>query len=133
MAGRSLPAASREQLGANLARFGAEDATILEGDAFELLQGGALAGRRVGVYYYDGAHAYEAQLDGLRLVEPHLADGALLVVDDADWEDVARATADYLAAQPRARLLLEIPGESRGHPQWWEGVRVLAWDAGGTA
>jgi len=124
---RSLPPADRAQLEAKLERFGARGARVLEGDAVELLRAGALDGRRVGAYYYDACHSYDAQLEGLRAVEPHLAPGALVVVDDADWEDVARAVGDYLADQPRARLLLEIPGRERGCPQWWEGVAVLAW------
>jgi predicted O-methyltransferase YrrM len=123
-AGRSRPRAGLE---ANLREFGVEGATILEGDAFELLEGGALGDRRVGVYYYDGPHDYDSQVRGLRAVEPWLADEALLVVDDHDWEEVARATADYLAAEPRARLLFDIAGTDKGQPQWWEGVAVLAW------
>jgi protein O-GlcNAc transferase len=120
----------RAELEANLERFGlAGRATILEGDAFELLRGDALAGRRVGVYYYDAAHSYEAHMDGLRLVEPYLADEALLIVDDSDWEQVARALRDYLSSQPKARLLVEVGGKSRGLPHWWEGMQVLAWKA----
>lgn len=118
---------SREELAANLERFGCTHAEILEGDAFELLRRGALAARRIGVYYYDNGHEYQQHLDGLRLVEPHLASPALMIVDDSDWERVSRATADYLEGQPRARLLLEIDGNTRGQPWWWEGVQVLAW------
>jgi predicted O-methyltransferase YrrM len=125
--GVDLPAASREGLEANLRAFEAEGATILEGDAFELLEGGALGDRRVGVYYFDGPHDYDSQVRGLRAVEPWLADEALLVVDDSDWEDVGRATRDYLAVEERVRVLVEIPGHERGHPQWWDGVTVLGW------
>lgn len=125
--------ASREQLLANLRRFGLDGVTILEGDAFALLPGGALGARRVGVYYYDAAHSYEAQLEGLRIVEPFLAERALLIVDDTDWKQVAAAMRDYLAAQPQARLLFSIPGREKGLPAWWEGVQVLAWDASGYA
>jgi protein O-GlcNAc transferase len=125
--GRKLPPASREGLEESLRSFGCEGAVILEGDAFEVLEGGALGDRRVGVYYYDGPHDYESQVRGLRAIEPWLADEALLVVDDHDWEHVTRATRDYLAAEPRARLLLEIGGEPKGQPQWWEGVAVLGW------
>jgi predicted O-methyltransferase YrrM len=124
--GRSLPAADRARLDQNLARFGVE-ATILEGDAQELLRSGALGERRVGVYYYDAGHSYEQQLEGLKVIEPYLADSALLIVDDSDWADVERATRDYLAGQPRAQLLFEIPGREQGQPQWWEGVTVLGW------
>jgi predicted O-methyltransferase YrrM len=129
VSGRKLPAASREGLEANVRRFGAEGATILEGDAFEVLEGGALGDRRVGVYYFDGPHDYDSQVRGLRSVEPWLAEEALLVVDDHDWDEVTRATADYLAAEPRARLLIEIPGADNGHPQWWAGVAALGWRA----
>ena len=125
--GRKLPAASREGLEENLRRFGLEGATILEGDAFEVIEGGALSDRRVGVYYYDGPHDYDSQVRGLQAIEPWLANEALLVVDDHDWEHVARATGDYLAQQPRARKLFEIGGADKGRPQWWEGVAVLAW------
>ena len=125
--GRELPAASRAGLEENLRRFGAETATILEGDALEVIEGGALGDRRVGVYYYDGPHDYDSQVRGLRSIEPWRADEALLVVDDHDWEQVARATRDYLSAEPRVRLLFEIDGHDRGFPQWWEGVAGLAW------
>jgi predicted O-methyltransferase YrrM len=119
---------SREGVEASLERFGlAGRAEIVAGDAFEVVPAGALAGRRVGVWYYDALHTYEAQLEGLRIAEPHLAPGALIVVDDTDWEQVGRAVDDYLAGQPRARRVLSIDGKERGQPQWWEGVEVLAW------
>ena len=125
--------ASRDQLEANLRRFRLDVPTIVEADAFEAVPSGALAGRRVGVYYYDGGHAYEQQVDALRMIEPWLADRALLIVDDTDWEHVERATRDYVDQQPRARLLVWIPGKDNGYPAWWEGVKVLAWEAHGDA
>ena len=54
--------------------------------------------------------------------------GALLVVDDTDWENVERAQDDYVAGQPRARRVLTIEGKERGFPQWWEWMQVLVWD-----
>jgi len=124
----SFSEASREQLEANLERFGvAGRPTILEGDFHEVLTGGALSERSVGVYYYDAGHSYEDQLDGLRLIEPYLADEALVIVDDSDWERVERADRDFLASQSRAQLLLDIPGKDKGFPHWWEGVHVIAW------
>ena len=120
-------AGGRALLEANLRRHGLTGHTILEGDAFAVLRGGALTGRQVGVYYYDAAHDYRSQLDALRLVEPYLVDGALLIVDDTDWRQVRRALRDYRRSQPRARLLVEIAGKDRGQPWWWEGVQVLRW------
>jgi predicted O-methyltransferase YrrM len=124
----SMGEGSREQLELNLARFGlAGRPVLLEGDAFETLRSGALEGRTVGVYYYDNGHEYEQQLDGMRLIEPYLASPALVIVDDTDWERVERAVNDYLEQQPRATEILSIDGKDRGHPEWWEGMRVLRW------
>jgi hypothetical protein len=61
------------------------------------------------------------------MVEPWLADEALLIVDDYDWDEVRGGTAQYLAGQPRAELLVEIAGEEGGRPWWWDGVAVLGW------
>jgi predicted O-methyltransferase YrrM len=129
----SLGGGSRALLEANLGRYGLAGHTILEGDAFALLRRGALGDRRIGVYYYDAAHDYRSQVRGLRLIEPHLAEEALLIVDDTDWPEVARALRDYLARQPRAEPLVSLDGKDRGQPWWWEGVEVLRWRAGGLA
>jgi predicted O-methyltransferase YrrM len=121
--------ASPEKVEANLTRYGLEVPEIVVGDAFELVPAGALGETRVGVWYYDAAHSFEAQVEGLRIAEPLLVPGALVIVDDTDWEDVERAMDAYLAEQPRARRLLTIEGNTRGAPQWWEGMQVLVWDA----
>jgi protein O-GlcNAc transferase len=128
VAGRELPPASRAAFEANVQRFGVE-ATLFEGDTVEVLRGGALAGRNVGVFFYDACHDYEPQLEALTLVEPFLADEALLIVDNYDWEDPRRAVHGYLAQQPRARLLVEVAGAGGGQDWWWDGTAVLAWGA----
>ena len=120
--------ASLEKVHANLARFGLTPPEIVVGDAFELVPSGALRDVPIGIWYYDAAHSYEAQVQGLRIAEPLLVPGALVIVDDTDWDDVARAMDDYLAEQPRATRILTLDGKSRGAPQWWEGMQVLVWD-----
>jgi predicted O-methyltransferase YrrM len=112
----------------NFTRFGLPKPELLEGDVFELVPNGALDGRKVGVWYYDASHAYEAQIEGLRIAEPYLVPGALIIVDDTDWEQVERAMDDYLAEQPRTGRILELDGKDRGSPQWWEGMQVLRWE-----
>jgi predicted O-methyltransferase YrrM len=124
----ALAGGSRAQLEANLRSFGLEPPEILEGDVLELLLSDALAGRNVGVCYWDLLHTYEPQLAGLRLLEQHLSPGALVIVDDTDWEEVDRALTDYFATQPRARRLVTIDGDRRGQQWWWEGMVVLVWD-----
>jgi predicted O-methyltransferase YrrM len=120
--------ATLEKVHANLARYGLAPPELIVGDAFELVPGGALGDLAIGVWYYDAAHSYETQVEGLRIAELLLVPGALVIVDDTDWDDVARAMDDYLELQPRARRILTIDGKSRGAPQWWEGMQVLVWD-----
>jgi len=120
--------ASLEQVEQNLEHFGLPQPELLVGDVFDLVPGGALRDTPAGVWYYDALHTYEAQLEGLRIAEPWLAPGALLIVDDTDWEQVERAMDDYLAEQPRARRILTLDGKDRGFPHWWEGMQVLEWD-----
>jgi predicted O-methyltransferase YrrM len=121
--------ASLEKVEANLARYGLEVPEIVVGDAFEVVPAGGLGETNVGVWYYDAAHSFEAQVEGLRIAEPLLVPGALVIVDDTDWDDVDRAMDAYLAEQPRARRVLTVDGKTRGAPQWWEGMQVLVWDA----
>ena len=125
--------ASLEGVEANLVRFGLPRPELVVGDVFELVPQGALGDTRIGLWYYDASHSYDAQIEGLRIAEPFLVPGALVIVDDTDWDDVDRAMDDYLAAQPRARRILTIDGKSRGQPQWWEGVQVLVWDQAASA
>jgi predicted O-methyltransferase YrrM len=122
---------SLEQVKRNLHRFDLQSPEILVGDVLDLVAAGALDGVPVGVWYYDARHTYEAQLEGLRVAESLLVPGALVIVDDSDWDEVGRAMEAYLAEQPRVRRILTIDGGTRGAPQWWEGMQVLVWDGSG--
>jgi len=123
-----LRGGSLEQVEGNLASFGLRKPEFLVGDVFELVPAGALDGTPIGVWYYDASHAYEAQVEGLRIAEPLLVARALVIVDDTDWEDVDRAMDDYLAAQPRVRRIVKLDGKDRGAPQWWEGMQIFLWE-----
>lgn len=118
---------SLEKVEANLERFELPRPEILVGDAFELVPAGAIEERSVGVWYYDAAHDFDSQVEGLRIAEPLMVPGGLMIVDDTDWADVERAMDAYLADQPRATRIITIDGKSRGQPQWWEGMQVLRW------
>jgi predicted O-methyltransferase YrrM len=119
--------ATRRQLDANLARFGSTAATIIDGDAFEVLESDLLEGRRIGVLFWDADHSHAGQLRGLRDVEARLAPDALVICDNADQPSVRGAIDDWLAEQPRAQLVLDIGGRKRGQPWWHDGVRVMRW------
>jgi predicted O-methyltransferase YrrM len=118
---------SRGAFDANLNRFGAMGAAVIEGDAFDVLESSQLQGRRVGVFFWDADHTHEGQLRGLRDIEPHLAPGALLIIDNADSPAVITGVDEWLLEQPDAHLALEIAGRRRNHPWWHDGIRILRW------
>jgi predicted O-methyltransferase YrrM len=88
---------------------------------------------RIGVYLYDGAHDEQSQYDGIRMVEPLLANNALVIVDDwryaPDSESYAEAGTKQAIAQSahRWKILWELPARFNGDREmWWNGVAVLA-------
>jgi predicted O-methyltransferase YrrM len=121
------PARSERLLRAALRDWDVADrVTFRRGDAFRLIPRGVVT-RPVGVYFYDGAHSRLAQYLALGLVEPLLADEALVVIDDASWPQVTRATAAYLARHPGYRLLFDLRAERAEDPRWCNGVAVYQW------
>ena len=88
---------------------------------------------RIGVYLYDGAHDYRSQLMGLLLVKPFLADRALIIVDDSNWDAVQQANWDFIAAHPQCQMLLDLPTPAKSYEQmsscsFWNGLQILSWD-----
>ena len=120
---------ARSELEANLARWvGPGQARVLEGDCFDLLRTGTGLEEPIGVYFYDGAHGRLPHYLALGVAERWLADRALVVIDDASWPIVARATDRYVAAHPGYRLLFDLAAEHEEDPRWWNGVRVYAFE-----
>lgn len=80
----------------------------------------------IGLYIYDGDHAYEHQLKGLEVAEPFLAPGCIVLVDDTNTPGPAEATRDFMAARPGAyRLLFDKRTAGNNHPTLWNGLMVL--------
>ena len=117
----------RERFDATLASFGSVGATIIEGDAFDVLESELLDDRRIGVLFWDADHSHEGQLRGLRAVERHLAPGALVICDNADGAGVLGAIDEWLRECSRARLVLDLGGHTRGQPWWHDGIRAVRW------
>jgi predicted O-methyltransferase YrrM len=119
---------NRRAFEGNLERFGATGGTVIEGDAFEVLESRQLERLlKVGVFFWDADHTHEGQLRGLRDIEPRLAPSAVVIVDNADNRDVTAGIDEWLLEQPRASLALELAGRTRGQPWWHDGIKILRW------
>lgn len=126
------------------ARLKADNALLVNDDfeaALERLPE-ILGGRKVGVFFIDGAHDYRSQLMALLLIKPHLADNAVIVIDDANYPDVRQSTRDFLLSHPEFKMVFEA--YSPGHPAnldkdtlarfeagFLNGINILVKDAGG--
>ncbi|HXG05386.1 MAG TPA: class I SAM-dependent methyltransferase [Candidatus Binatia bacterium] len=80
----------------------------------------------IGVYLYDGDHAYQHQLEGLRLAEPYFAPGTRVFIDDTNADDPRRATLDFVAGSRWAwRMIFDRRTAQNGHPTLWNGLMIL--------
>ncbi|PWU24938.1 MAG: hypothetical protein C5B48_03855 [Candidatus Rokuibacteriota bacterium] len=80
----------------------------------------------IGLYFYDGDHAYEHQLRGLQTAEPFFTDDCVVVVDDTNWEEPRQATLDFMVQSDRDyALLLDARTADQVHPSFWNGVIVF--------
>jgi predicted O-methyltransferase YrrM len=117
---------AREALRRNVETWvGPDRLRLLEGDFVALLRRPGLLPYPVGVYFYDADHSPLGQYLALALAEPHLADEAIVIVDDTASAAVARATDRYVEGRDAYELLADLPGSPAGG-RWWNGLRVYA-------
>jgi hypothetical protein len=92
--------------------------------------------QKIGLLFVDGPHDYRSQLLSILLALPHLAEGAVIVVDDCNYEHVRLATRDLLVIDPMIKLVFEaytpahplnidIGQDSDMRFGWWNGIHVL--------
>ena len=79
----------------------------------------------IGVYFYDGDHAYEHQLKALEVAHASMASGCYVVVDDTNMEGPYKATMDFVAAHPEYSVVLDKKTANNGHPTFWNGLLIL--------
>lgn len=117
----------------NLTRYGMDRQVTLHSGDFRTACNAEFLRVPVGLYFYDGAHDLASQHEGIALVEPFLADEALVLVDDwrHDYDSLSYAKPATLEAMRQSanhwRLLYELPARYNGDLDlWWNGVGVLA-------
>jgi hypothetical protein len=120
-----------EKLNENLSAFSLESQVFIcnqefEEFLFELKE--IETESRIGVYFYNGAYDYRAQILGLLLVKPLFADKALIIVGNSNVSAVQQASWDFVAAHPQCQMLLDLPTPENEHYTFWNGIQVLSWD-----
>lgn len=80
----------------------------------------------VDTFFYDGGHEWRDHYDAIRHAAPHLAEEAVIVVDDSNIPGVIEATRQgiYSAGLETLREW-ELPAAHNGDTeQWWNGLYV---------
>ncbi|MGH7464246.1 MAG: class I SAM-dependent methyltransferase [Longimicrobiales bacterium] len=84
---------------------------------------------RVGTYFYDGGHSFHFQFQALELIRPHLADDALVIIDDTNDLPVRRANALFLLHNPQFQLIRDVRVKEYQDPAWWNGIQLIRYRA----
>ncbi len=117
---------ARGELMDNLARYAADARVeLLEGDCFRLMAEPGRLDRPVGVYFYDGEHTLLSHYLALAVVEPLLADEALVLVDDASWPVVQKAHRLFLRRHPGWTIEATWDAAHADDPRWANGLHAL--------
>lgn len=118
---------ARAELEDNLRTHAAHaDVRLIEGNCFSLLRRPGLIDRPVGVYFYDGEHTGLSHYLALGIIEPWLADEAIILVDDATYPMVSGAHEDFIARHPQWRVERRWDAETNGDPRWANGLHALS-------
>lgn len=119
----------REQLeeNLNLWKSSASMVTFIDHDCWQSPLLG-LKHKAIDIFYYDGEHSFESQSKALPVFFHLLADRFIFIVDDFQWDDVARGTKlgfEALAGHVTIEKEWHLNGE-RMHddPIWWNGVAI---------
>jgi hypothetical protein len=80
---------------------------------------------RVGAYFYDGGHSFLDQYNALALMVPHLANDALIIVDDTNWAEVRAANRYFMRRVPELELVADIRTRELTSQSWWNGVQIF--------
>lgn len=116
----------RQECEANIEQWADGNVELHDSDFWSFLKQRPLHAP-VGVYFYDAGHEFWDQWRALDVIEPFLADEALIMVDDASWKFVAAADAAFVESHPRFEFLRRFPMDSPNGLRWWNGLDLISY------
>lgn len=120
----------REELEENVKRHsgGVRHVEIVNSDCFSYEARAVLNPFQFDVYYYDGAHHYEAQAQALPQFFDVLASPFIFAVDDAHWSSVREGTKagfESLGDKVKIERKWTLDGEkAQDDPVFWNGMEI---------
>ena len=92
---------------------------------------------KIGVYYYDADHDRNPTYDALEMIIPHLADKALIIMDDTDgysrvynaWREFMRKHSDQFMIVHEFWTPDQFRACTQGYPDgWWDGFAIAEFE-----
>jgi len=112
----------------NIKNSGQKNIKFFNGDYREILSE-ILDFKSVDVYFYDGPHRYQDQLDGLEIMLPYFKDKCVIIVDDVCWSNVARANDDFCLKHADFKQFVRVAPHDGTFPHgqcpWWNGFEII--------
>jgi hypothetical protein len=82
--------------------------------------------KKIGFYFYDGAHDFDSQYEALKMAEPYFSSKCLILVDDTNLEDVKNANSKFMSENLDFYKIIDIKTPCNRYPTWWNGIQVFA-------
>ena len=80
----------------------------------------------IGFYMYDGNHSHKNQLRGLQVAEPFFSENCILLIDDANYDEVRQVTMEFLSSSSyEYQIILDRTTYCNYHPTFWNGILML--------
>lgn len=121
--GESLPVNNKAQFIENIKRFkNGRDLKVFDCDMLSVDKSGL---KDIDFFFYDGAHDFESTSNAIRYYASTLANEAILLIDDANFDGVVDGAEDGIAKSGLEILYKKIwlnPQESKDH--WWNGFFI---------
>ena len=115
-----------QQTLSNLESFGVAGRVELVNSGFKEFFAAFPADLKIQVYYYDGAHDYETQFNGMDAAWSYMTPGSIILVDDYFYPEVNRAVNEFVSHHPNSLTFqfVMLPFEGLDG-NWWNGCVVM--------
>jgi predicted O-methyltransferase YrrM len=115
-----------DQTQANLRRFGVDDRAVLRNMTYQDFFLSVPAEFSIQAYYYDGAHDYQSQLNGMEAAWDYLHAGSVVLVDDYCYPEVYRAVNQFVENhKANIRFLFVRLPQFQLDKTWWNGCVIM--------
>lgn len=93
------------------------DAKYFKSDFREFLKSPMPFDKKVGVYFFDGPHELQDQIDGVEMALPHLADEAVIFIDDLRSPNVQQSYSILVDRHPKELIPIAFLDAGNGDKQ----------------